>query len=80
VQFAEEDLPNNTYYGDGSPIESEVLSELRGAYLQESVSISWQPRDAILLDNISTAHARNPFSGPRQILFAMAEPHTRRDI
>src|SRR5262249_27662532 len=32
ASFAEEDLPNNTYYGDGSPIEPEALVELRRIY------------------------------------------------
>ena len=80
AEFQQEDLPNNTYYGDGSMIESEVLDELRAAYLEESVSFSWQKGDVILLDNILSAHARNWYVGPRQILFAMAEPYTRPDI
>jgi alpha-ketoglutarate-dependent taurine dioxygenase len=79
-EFAEEDLPNNTYYGDGTPIEPEILDELRAAYLQESVSFAWEPRDVVLLDNIATAHARRPYTGMRNILFAMAEPYTRIDI
>lgn len=78
--FAEEDLPNNTYYGDGSPIETSVLDELRVAYEAEERTFSWQRGDLLLIDNMLTAHARNPFTGPRQILVAMAEPHTRFDF
>jgi alpha-ketoglutarate-dependent taurine dioxygenase len=78
--FGEADLPNNTYYGDGSPIEPEVLDELRAAYLNESVSFAWEAGDVVLLDNIATAHARNGYAGARKILFAMAEPHTRNDL
>jgi alpha-ketoglutarate-dependent taurine dioxygenase len=80
AEFEEADLPNNTYYGDGSPIEPDVLCELREAYLQESTSFVWEQSDVILLDNISIAHARNPYTGPRQILFAMVEPYDREDI
>lgn len=79
-EFAEEDLPNNTYYGDGSAIESSVLDNIRGAYLQESVLFSWQQGDALMLDNMLAAHGRAPFSGPRKILVGMAEPQSDRNI
>ena len=78
--FAEEDLPNNTYYGDGTPIEPDVLEHLREAYLQELVSFGWQKGDIVMLDNMLTAHARAAYAGPRRVLFAMADPYTRRDI
>jgi alpha-ketoglutarate-dependent taurine dioxygenase len=80
AEFKEEDLPNNTYYGDGSPIESAVLDELREAYQQEMVPIAWQERDILMLDNMLTAHARAPFVGPRKVLVAMADLFTRDDL
>jgi len=70
----EEDLPNNTYYGDGSPIEPDVIEEIREAYRKEAVSFVWQEGDILMLDNMSVAHGRNPYAGPRKILVAMAEP------
>jgi alpha-ketoglutarate-dependent taurine dioxygenase len=79
-EFAEEDLPNNTYYGDGSCIEPFALNEIREAYLQESVSFPWQMGDVLLLDNMLTAHGRAPFKGPRKTLVGMAEPHSNRHI
>ncbi|MBD3557334.1 TauD/TfdA family dioxygenase [Planktothrix sp. FACHB-1355] len=78
--FPEEDLPNNTYYGDGTKIEDHVLEELQSAYLNELVTFKWQQNDIILLDNILTAHARNEFTKPREILFSMADPFTRNDL
>jgi len=75
-----EDLPNNTYYGDGTDIEPAVLDELRTAYLEESVAFEWKQGDVVLLDNMLTAHARRPFLGPRKVIFGMAEPYTRTDI
>jgi len=80
AQFADEDLPNNTYYGDGTPIEPEVTEALRNAYLSEQVMFPWQKGDVLLVDNMLCAHARQPFSGPRKILVGMAKPHTRTDI
>lgn len=79
-EFAEEDLPNNTYYGDGSSIEPWVLDHLRDAYEKEMVSCPWEQGDAVIIDNMLTAHARAPFVGPRKILFAMAEQITRTDV
>jgi alpha-ketoglutarate-dependent taurine dioxygenase len=73
-EFGEGELPANTYYGDGSPIEPEVLDALRAAYHAETVSFPWQRGDLLMLDNMLVAHGRAPFSGPRQILVGMAEP------
>ncbi|MDF5729975.1 MAG: condensation domain-containing protein [Rhizonema sp. PD38] len=74
--FQEEDLPRNTYYGDGSPIETSVLDEVREAYQQASVSLPWQQGDVLLLDNMLVAHGRKPFGGTRKIVVAMGEPLT----
>jgi len=73
AEFAEEDLPYNTYYSDGSPIEPEVLEILRGAYEAETIKFAWREHDLLLLDNMLVAHGRSPFSGPRKILVGMAE-------
>jgi len=73
AEFAEQDLPYNTYYSDGSPIEPEVLEILRGAYEAETIKFPWQEHDLLLLDNMLVAHGRSPFSGPRKILVGMAE-------
>lgn len=80
TQFTDEDLPNNSYYGDGQPIEPEVLEHLREAYLREVVTFSWQQGDLVMLDNMLTAHARNPYVGRRRVLFAMSEPFNRQDL
>jgi alpha-ketoglutarate-dependent taurine dioxygenase len=76
-EFAEEDLPTNTYYGDGSRIESDVLEQLREAYRQETVSFPYEAGDVMLLDNMLTAHGRAPYSGPRKILVTMADAVNR---
>ena len=80
AEFAEEDLPTNTYYGDGSRIEPEVLDELREAYRQEAVSFPYQAGDVMLLDNMLTAHGRAPYSGPRKILVTMADAVNRENL
>lgn len=74
--LSEIDLPRNTYYGDGSPIELEVLDEIHQAFAAETVSFPWQAGDVLLLDNMLTAHGRTPFVGPRRVLTGMAQLFT----
>jgi len=74
TEFAEDELPANTYYGDGSPIEPDVLEQLREAYRAETVQFPWRRGDLLLLDNMLVAHGRSPYSGERKILVGMAEP------
>ena len=78
-EFAEEDLPNNTYYGDGSPIEPGVMDHLRQAYLREKVVSPWQQFDVLMVDNMLASHAREPFSGDRRVVTGMADPHLWKD-
>jgi alpha-ketoglutarate-dependent taurine dioxygenase len=73
-EFATEDLPNNTFYGDGTPIEPEVLERLRELYHQETVTFPWEKGDVLLLDNMLVAHGRSPFVGERKVVVAMADP------
>lgn len=77
AQYREEELPAQTYYGDGSAIEPLVLEQLREAYLQETTMFQWQRGDILMLDNMLAAHGREPFAGPREIVVGMAEPFSR---
>jgi alpha-ketoglutarate-dependent taurine dioxygenase len=74
AEFSDGELPANTYYGDGSPIEPEVLDQLRAAYHAETVSFPWEQGDLLMLDNMLVAHGRAPYGGARQILVGMSEP------
>ncbi|MFC5943835.1 TauD/TfdA family dioxygenase [Micromonospora harpali] len=72
--LAEEDLPYQTAYGDGTPIGADVLAELRAAYAAETRSFPWRRGDVLLVENMLAAHAREPFTPPRRILTAMSDP------
>lgn len=78
--FAEEDLPNNTYHADGSPIAPELIEHLREAYRAETISFPWRKGDILMLDNMLTAHARESFAGPRKVVVGMAEPFLWADV
>lgn len=65
-------LPRNVYFGDGSPIPDEMLNVVRAVYSQTSVAFSWQAGDVLMLDNHLVAHGRNPFTGDRKVIVAMA--------
>lgn len=75
MSLGQDKLPNNTYYGDGSDIELEVLDELRAAYAAETTVVKWQAGDILMLDNMLVAHGREPFTPPRQIVVGMTEPY-----
>ncbi len=72
--YDEADLPTNTYYGDGAPVPDEVVAHLRDCYRAEQRRFDWQQGDVLVVDNMLAAHAREPFTGPRKIAVAMAEP------
>ena len=74
--FADEDLPRNAHYGDGSPISAEDLAEARRALHAATVVFPWQQGDVLLLDNMLIAHGRRPYRGARTILTALGQPYT----
>ncbi|HEU5380542.1 MAG TPA: TauD/TfdA family dioxygenase [Ktedonobacteraceae bacterium] len=74
--FGEENLPRNVYYGDGTSIEDSVVEAIREVYQQLTVRFPWQEGDILMLDNMLVAHGRAPFTGPRQVLVAMADLFT----
>lgn len=73
--LGEENVPRNSYYGDGSPIEAEVLDLIRSTYERTKMKFPWQKNDLLLLDNMLFTHGREPYTGPRQVLVGMACPN-----
>lgn len=80
ANFTADDLPTNTFYGDGSPIEADVLEELRAAYMNSLVKFPWQQGDVLFIDNMLAVHGREPFTGQRRILTGMAEALLSKEV
>ncbi|MBD3557661.1 TauD/TfdA family dioxygenase [Planktothrix sp. FACHB-1355] len=66
-------LTRNAYFGDGSEISESILHEIRDVYGSCQIQFKWEKGDVLLVDNILTCHARNPFTGRRRIVVAMSE-------
>lgn len=79
--FKEEDLPYNAFFGDGSRISASEMHEICEVYRREMVFFQWQPKDILMIDNMLTAHGREPYVGSqRRVLVGMAEPTTLSSV
>lgn len=71
--YGEDGLPFNTRFGNGGPIGPDIVQLLNEVYEANTVRERWHPGDLMLVDNIRTAHGRERFAGPREVLVAMAD-------
>lgn len=78
--FGEEYLPRNVYYGDGTPIDDSVVQYVGELFEKLAVRADWHEGDIVLLDNMLTSHARDPYSGPRKIVVAMGQMFSKNDL
>ena len=79
-EYGADGLPFTTRFGDGTPVTEDVVDLIGDAYASATVREPWQDGDLLLVDNVRTAHAREPYSGPREIAVAMAGPLHPADI
>jgi alpha-ketoglutarate-dependent taurine dioxygenase len=81
TQLGHNDVPYHTTWGkSGNPIELCVQQEIHRAFLENRVSFSWRKGDLLILDNLLTAHGRDPFIGDRKILTSMASAKSREYV
>jgi alpha-ketoglutarate-dependent taurine dioxygenase len=71
--YGADGLPFNTRFGNGDPIGEDIVQLLNRVYEANTAREPWQAGDLMLVDNVRTAHSREPFEGPREVLVAMAD-------
>ena len=71
--YGADGLPFNTRFGNGDPISADMVQAINEVYEANTLREPWQAGDLLLVDNLRTAHAREPFEGPREVVVAMAD-------
>ncbi|MBW8683033.1 class II aldolase/adducin family protein [Chitinophaga rhizophila] len=71
--YGKENLPRNTFYGDGSDIAVEDLDAVRHAYDKVMFKFDWQKGDLLLMDNVGYTHGRESYTGKRSLFVSMSE-------
>ncbi|MGW1559865.1 TauD/TfdA family dioxygenase [Streptomyces sp. NPDC002144] len=72
--YGPDGLPFNTRHGNGDPLDEGVVRAINEVYEAHTLREPWRSGDLLLVDNIRTAHGREPFEGPREVLAALGDP------
>jgi len=73
--YGEDSMPRSILYGNGEIIEDSIIDEILAIHSEIEVTRSWSEGDFIAIDNIATAHGRNPYEGERKLLVSLADPY-----
>ncbi|MFF2012513.1 TauD/TfdA family dioxygenase [Streptomyces sp. NPDC058195] len=76
-EFGAQGLPFTTFLGDGTPLDPSVVEDINAVYDKHAVEVPFQDGDLLLVDNIGTAHSRDPYRGDREIVVALGDPLPR---
>jgi len=71
--YGDDALPFNTRFGNGDPVGEDIVTLLNDVYTAHTTREPWQAGDLMLVDNVRSAHSREPFEGPREVIVAMAD-------
>lgn len=71
--YGADGLPFTTRFGNGDPIGEDVVQLLNEVYEANTAREPWQDGDLMLVDNVRTAHSREPFEGAREVLVGMGD-------
>jgi hypothetical protein len=72
--YGDDGLPFATRFGGGDPVGEDVVALLNEVYDAHTLREPWQDGDLLVVDNVAAAHAREPYSGPREVLVGLADP------
>ncbi|MFE0045521.1 TauD/TfdA family dioxygenase [Streptomyces albireticuli] len=78
-ELGHDGLPFHTGFGDGLPLTRGELYTISAAYEAATVRRAWEPGDLMLVDNVRSAHGRDPYRGDRRIVVATGAPLTFAD-
>ena len=73
-EYGPEGLPFTTAFGDGEPIGEDVVALLNSVYEAHTAREPWQAGDLMLVDNVRSAHSREAYQGPREVVVGLADP------
>ena len=62
----------NVRFADGGEIDVDDLDHIRRVIRDLASASPWQECDILVVDNMLACHGRNPFTGPRKVVLAMA--------
>jgi hypothetical protein len=74
MELGQDALPFRTSYGDGTPFGPAAVERVNAVYDRHRRWRPWQPGDVLLVDNLRTAHNREPYTGDRQMVVVHADP------
>jgi alpha-ketoglutarate-dependent taurine dioxygenase len=72
--YGPDGLPFNTRVGNGDPISEDVVQQLNAVYEAQTAREPWRAGDLMLVDNVRTAHSREAYEGPREVVVGLADP------
>jgi alpha-ketoglutarate-dependent taurine dioxygenase len=78
--FGIDRFPRNVLFGDGETIPDATMAVIGNAYEACAVRFVWETGDTVMVDNMLTAHARDPYEGPRRVVVAMGAMTDRRSV
>lgn len=68
AEYGFDGLPRNIVYGDGEPIEDEVITLIKRVYDEAGLRFPWQREDVLIVDD--------PLGGDRRVPVAMSDLYT----
>lgn len=69
--YAPEDYPRTVYFGDGKPIPDDWIHRIESVLADCGATIPAATGDVLLVNNLTVAHGRRPYTGDRVVRVAL---------